>query len=1090
MRAQLLGGHGDVDKYTFTEDAKRPIVHDGEVLVRVGACAVNSMDIWAREGVLSANPATGCHPLSFPCIQGSDVVGRIQEVGLNVPRRRVGQRVIVYPVLTGNEDMTDYGFLGMDRNGGFAEFVAVPSSNCIEVPVECELDDTDLASLITSGMTAYRMIMRARIVAGETVVITGASGGTGVALIQLCKARGAKIIAVCSEEKKEDVIGLGATHVVARDATDLSAALVEFGLPIDCVLDVVAGPLLPELFKAMKKNGRYCCGGAVAGPDTTPLFWPLVYLKELELIGSLLASKAEFFTLVDLIVKNVIQPCVHHVFTLEELPEAQACLKEKSFVGKLVIDCALPDPIPKEGEFMLKCEEMPSCIEWSDSGVMKVTRVTDTAALAASMIPESAQIVRGHRLLRVETARGTCLADETLIQKRRGKALKLLFADKPTLFLVFHEVTEESEEELSLISSSSSSSSSSAIASHRGLHKPGRGRARSSKLLSAQQKKRLASPKHSELPTLKPRNPKPLRATQTRLKTVTPRPQRSASPKQRLPARGMTLRTLPPAPPKKKRRATLLPVKKKRPASPVRLKKKRRASPSSSSPEERVNQPQKKQKRRASQSPDRNQNSIPSKQKRKLRAANKSPEEKRHTSPLQQKRKRRVANKSPEEKRRLSPPQQKRKRRAVSESPPQKRHTDHQSQQRRHTSQTVDPKQLRGQQSNQKLRTNQSLEQKRATSPPAKPKRLSSHSPEQKRLTNPLQQKQKQRASQSPVQKRRMSRPQSKKKRRASESPAQKRRTTPPQPKQKPKRYTSHSPAQKRRKSHATQHNWHASQSETEKRRTSLPTHRKQRTSLSPTPKRRTSYSARQKRRVSQSPPQKRRTSQPARYNRRTSRSPTPNRRTSYSAQQERRAKPQFQHNRRATSPFPARQPRRSPREQRRIPEEAWGRSTNSAMYHNASTMVTSPAKKVVRNALDEAADNTPENTKTRRSGNADGSAGSLSPSIAGGRQEMDDSDKMRPPNRGAVGDGSADRRPFVEEGGREGKTSGVRIEMPAKRVELSRRVEPRPVVQKRFSRLSVDRMAGLIGFRRERSRSRRHRVTLVRRKEVERENK
>lgn len=439
MRAQVLQKHGDVDNYVFTETAKRPAVQDGDVLVRVNACGINGLDVIVREG--GAIPEYGIHP-TLPLIQGSDVVGVIQETGAGVPTDLIGQRVLVYPMVQEKETTT---ILGIDRPGGFAEYVSVPSNNCIPVP-ECDLSDAELASLITSGMTAYRMMVEGKVAKGDTVVVTGASGGIGVALIQLCKAKGATIIALCAEEKKERVAKIGAQHVIAHTTENLQDALKACG-PIDCVLDVVS-QRLTDLFQAIKRKGRYVMGG-YADHDKSGGFLPLICWKELEVRGVFLATKEDFCEALDLVAAGILLPVVHQVLALEDLAEAQAFFKKKQFVGKLVIDCAVSDPLPQDGEFMLKCEEIPSCIKWAPKGTMEVVKVGNAKALAASMIPEGATIVPGVRLVRVETARGTVVCDREKIEKKRGTGLKELFADKPTLFLVFNKAPppEQNEED-------------------------------------------------------------------------------------------------------------------------------------------------------------------------------------------------------------------------------------------------------------------------------------------------------------------------------------------------------------------------------------------------------------------------------------------------------------------------------------------------------------------------------------------------------------------------------------------------------------------------------------------------------------------
>src|SRR5262249_45009652 len=139
----------------------------------------------------------------FPIIQGADAVGRIAEVGASVEQSRIGERVMIDPNIRDTKlPKTAQGvsYFGTERNGGFAEYAAVPSVNAIRV--SSDLDDVSLASFPCSYSTAEEMLVRARLQSGETVLVTGASGGVGSANIQLAKMRGARVIAVASAERE------------------------------------------------------------------------------------------------------------------------------------------------------------------------------------------------------------------------------------------------------------------------------------------------------------------------------------------------------------------------------------------------------------------------------------------------------------------------------------------------------------------------------------------------------------------------------------------------------------------------------------------------------------------------------------------------------------------------------------------------------------------------------------------------------------------------------------------------------------------------------------------------------------------------
>jgi NADPH:quinone reductase-like Zn-dependent oxidoreductase len=131
--------------------------------------------------------------MRFPRIQGADIVGRVVGVGGGVNASRVGERVIVDNALYGGgeEGLLDSGLIGSERDGGFAEYVAVPAENAHAI--ESDLGDAELATFPTAYVTSLRMLNRARVSAGETVLVTGASGGVGSGLVQLARLRGARV---------------------------------------------------------------------------------------------------------------------------------------------------------------------------------------------------------------------------------------------------------------------------------------------------------------------------------------------------------------------------------------------------------------------------------------------------------------------------------------------------------------------------------------------------------------------------------------------------------------------------------------------------------------------------------------------------------------------------------------------------------------------------------------------------------------------------------------------------------------------------------------------------------------------------------
>ena len=344
MKAVLLTGHGGPEKLEYREDVPVPRPGAGEVLIEVGACGVNNTDIWVREGAYGTDSDPGAvsgpdrQPMRFPRIQGADTAGRIVAVGSGVEPRRVGERVIVDLTLyTGEGDgLADAGYLGGQRDGGFAEYVAVPAENAHRA--DCALSDAELGSFSCAYVTAERMLNRARVRSGESIVVTGASGGVGSALVQLAKLRGCRVIAIAGAGKERRVAEIGADSVVTRGTTNLPAALAAAagGRKIDVVADIVGGAQFAHVLEALRPEGRYVSAGAIAGPIVR-FDLRTMYLKHLELIGSTMGTRKEFKDLVGYIVSGRLKPLVAGTYPLKEIRRAQEDFKKKEFFGKLVI---------------------------------------------------------------------------------------------------------------------------------------------------------------------------------------------------------------------------------------------------------------------------------------------------------------------------------------------------------------------------------------------------------------------------------------------------------------------------------------------------------------------------------------------------------------------------------------------------------------------------------------------------------------------------------------------------------------------------------------------------------------------------------
>lgn len=350
MWAVVTMGTGGYEQLVYRQ-VQVPKPGPGEVVLAVLAAGINNTDINTRLGWYASSVTTGTDDAPteanhtdggwsgatpFPLIQGTDCCGRVVSVGPGVEPGRIGSRVLVRSCMrkAGFGSM-DTVWLGSDFDGAFAQYVKVPEQEIFAV--DCDWSDAELATIPCAYGTAENMVHRARVAPGERVLVPGASGGVGSALIQLIKRRGAEVIAVTSASKKQAVTEIGADRVLLRD-DDPVATLGENS--VDVVIDNVAGPSFGEMLKVLKRGGRYVSSGAIAGP-VVQLDMRDMYLKDITLIGCTAWDEPVFANLISYIEKGEIRPLLAGTYPLDRIAEAQRAFQEKRHAGKIVL---LPAP--------------------------------------------------------------------------------------------------------------------------------------------------------------------------------------------------------------------------------------------------------------------------------------------------------------------------------------------------------------------------------------------------------------------------------------------------------------------------------------------------------------------------------------------------------------------------------------------------------------------------------------------------------------------------------------------------------------------------------------------------------------------------
>ncbi|WP_405911510.1 zinc-binding dehydrogenase [Streptomyces sp. NBC_00963] len=341
MRAVRITAHGGPEVLEPAEVAV-PVPGAEEVLVQVSAVALNNTDLWTREGAYGSpgdpDARSGWRgPVGFPRIQGADVCGRVVAVGTGAERSLVGRRVVVDPAIyeTEGPHADPVGLMGSERDGGYAEYVTAAVERVHDV-TDSPLTDDQLAALPTAYGTALGMIERGRLQRGETVLVSGASGGVGLALVQIARARGARVLAISSGTKIGAVREAGAHEVIDR-AGDV-AEQIRTAAPegIDVALDVVAGELVSEGLPLLREGGRWVIAGALGGYGVA-FDVRRLYLHNAQVIGSAMHTPAHFDLLMGLARRAEVQPVIAATFPLDQAAQAQEELSRRGHVGKIVM---------------------------------------------------------------------------------------------------------------------------------------------------------------------------------------------------------------------------------------------------------------------------------------------------------------------------------------------------------------------------------------------------------------------------------------------------------------------------------------------------------------------------------------------------------------------------------------------------------------------------------------------------------------------------------------------------------------------------------------------------------------------------------
>ena len=340
MKAIQLLAHGKPGQFEL-RDLPDPQPGADEVIVQVQSCGLNHLDLWLEAGGLPIQ-------VPLPRTPGGEVAGGIVQVGSNVRDWKAGDEVAVQSNLfcgecefcrRGDEAICIRGeLLGVQRDGGFAEKVAVPARGLMRLPAGVDFDTS--AALTLAGSTAMHMLTnRAQVRPGDWVLVIGGASGVGSTAIQIAKQLGARVISTGSSETKRNLAQqLGAEFVV--DSTDPNWPAEVRKLTgkrgVDVVVEHVGGDALLKCFECLARNGTIVTCGATAGREVKLNLWPL-FVKQQRLIGSYGRNRADLQATLEWAATGKLKPVIDSIFPLDQVPAAFAKLRSRQVLGKILV---------------------------------------------------------------------------------------------------------------------------------------------------------------------------------------------------------------------------------------------------------------------------------------------------------------------------------------------------------------------------------------------------------------------------------------------------------------------------------------------------------------------------------------------------------------------------------------------------------------------------------------------------------------------------------------------------------------------------------------------------------------------------------
>ena len=340
MKAVRFHENGGPEKLVY-EEAPRPTIRENEVLVRVKACALNRVDIWARTGTRKTD-------VPMPHISGSDIAGEISETGKLASDHLIGDKALVAPGLScgvceyctnGWDSLcASYKIIGYETQGGYAEYVSVPRENVLPIPDKLGFEDASSIPLVF--LTAWHMLVtRAHLQPGETVLVWAGGSGVGSAAIQVAKLLAARVITtVGSDRKAAKARELGADFVINHYSQDVPEEVkrVTNGGKVNVAFDHVGTATWEKSMRSMAPAGRLVNCGVTSG-GKTEVDIRFVFSRQFSLLGSYMGGRGELIKVLKFFEDGRLRPVVDSVFPLQEAGKAQARMEQSEHFGKIVL---------------------------------------------------------------------------------------------------------------------------------------------------------------------------------------------------------------------------------------------------------------------------------------------------------------------------------------------------------------------------------------------------------------------------------------------------------------------------------------------------------------------------------------------------------------------------------------------------------------------------------------------------------------------------------------------------------------------------------------------------------------------------------